>query len=226
MLKKFNSLFFRIAISILSLAFVYYSVRGEIVEGFAHLKNVLITPLLVALVMNFLSLAVVAIRINKILLIKKIHLSFSRLYYLWTVSLFFNLFLPSAVGGDIAKAYYIYKDTKKKVVSVTCVLLDRFFGLLATVLIGVIAYFFARHEIDDPRITGVFVAIVIFMMAMLLFLTSRRFSQTAKTLIIQVTPYRFKSKLSQLFEALEAFTHRRKDFLLAFVLSIVAQLAF
>lgn len=226
MLKKFNSFFFRIVISVLSLAFVYYSVRGEIVEGFSHLKNVLIFPLLVALIINFLSLAVVTIRINKILSIQKIYLSFSRLYYLWIVSLFFNLFLPSAVGGDIAKAYYIYKDSGKKMASVTSVLIDRFFGLMATISVGFFAFFLGREHIDDPRIGQVLFWMSGFALVGSLFFVSRRFSKPVKSFFLKLVPRRFHEKLHKLFEALELYRRRRIDFGLVYFYSLIAQAMF
>ena len=222
MLKKFNGFFFRIAISVLSLTFVYYSVRGEIVEGFSHLKNVLIFPLLVALIINFLSLAVVTIRINKILSIQKIYLSFSRLYYLWIVSLFFNLFLPSAVGGDIAKAYYIYKDSGKKMASVTSVLIDRFFGLMATISVGFFAFFLGREHIDDPRIGQVLFWMSGFALVGGLFFVSKRFSKPVKSFFLKLVPKRFHEKLHKLFDALELYRQRRLDFGTVYFYSLIA----
>ncbi|MBI4395205.1 MAG: flippase-like domain-containing protein [Candidatus Omnitrophica bacterium] len=226
MLKKFNSLFLRVAISILSLAFVYYSVRGEVVEGFSHLKNALILPLLIALLLNFISLAVVTFRISKILSIQHLHLSFSRLYYLWVISLFFNLFLPSAIGGDIAKAYYIYKDTGKKMASAISILIDRFFGLMATVSIGFLAFLIGRRHIEDPRIGQTLLWMGGLVLVGILFFVSRRFSKRIRFLLLGLSPRRFHEKLQKLFEAFDLYRRRRKDFGVVYLYSILAQVLF
>src|SRR3989338_1054307 len=175
MLKKIRTIFLRVAVSALSLGVVVYMARGEFTEGFSRLVDLKWTPLLIALAINFASLLVVTFRIQIVLAMQKIHIRFARLYYLWTISLFFNLFLPSAVGGDIAKAYYIAKDSGKKLASVTSVLIDRFFGLMATISIGFVAYFFSKHHIDDPKIGQLLCWVAGAVLIIMLLLVSRRF---------------------------------------------------
>ncbi|MBI3999709.1 MAG: flippase-like domain-containing protein, partial [Candidatus Omnitrophica bacterium] len=212
MLKKLRAHFLRLAVSILSLAFVFYTVRGEIVEAVSHLRAVVFFPILIAVALNFISLIVVTLRLRTILSIQEIHLSFSRLYYLWTISLFFNLFLPSAVGGDIAKAYYIYKDSNKKMASVTSVLFDRFIGLMATISIGFLAYLVGREHIDDPKIGRLLFWTAGIVLVGVLFIMSHRFSKPAKSLLLGVTPKRFQERLCKLFESLDLYRNRRIDF--------------
>ena len=161
-----------------------------------------------------------------ILVVQGIKLSFWRRYYLWLISLFFNMFLPSAVGGDIAKAYYIYKDTGKKMASVTCVLLDRFFGLMSIVFIAFVAFIFARDQISDPRIGEFIWAVTLIILFGTLFVTSRRFSRPAKALIIKLAPSKFKEEFQKLFDALELYRTRRGQFFVIFGMSISAQILF
>ena len=226
MLKKLKTVFFRVAISILSLVALYFSVRGEIIEGLNHLRSLHVRPLLIALVLNFISLAVVTARIGTILSIQQVHLSFWRRYYLWLISLFFNLFLPSAVGGDIAKAYYIAKDSGKKMASVTSVLLDRFFGMMATISIAFFAYFLARDHIDDPKIGKLLFWVAGIVIVGTLFLMSRRFSRPAKSLLMALMPKRFHERLNKWFEAFELYRHRHLSFFVSYFFSLLAQALF
>lgn len=226
MLKKFKTLLLRVTVSVLSLVFVFYSVRGEVTQGLSHFTHINITPFLIALAINFLSLGVVTFRIDMILAIQRIHLSFKRLYYLWVISLFFNLFLPSAVGGDIAKAYYIYKDSGKKMASITSVLMDRFFGLMATISIGFFTFLLAHRHIDDPRIGQLLFWVTGVVLVAVLFVMSHRFSKPARAFLLKAVPRRFHERLSKLFEALDLYRNRRVDFCLAYVYSLVAQAMF
>ena len=226
MLRQLRNLFLRFVVSTLSLVLLFYTVRGELVEGLRHLTNVRFFPLLVALVINFVSLGVVTFRLGTILSVQKIHLSFSRLYYLWTISLFFNLFLPSAVGGDIAKAYYIYKDSDKKMGSVTSVLIDRFFGMMATISIGYFAYLFAHDQINDPKIGQILFWAVTVALIGVFFIMSQRFSKSAKLLLLKFSPDRFKGQLHRLFEALELYRGRREKFFVLYFYSLLAQALF
>lgn len=226
MLKKLKTFFIRVLISILSLVFVFYSVRGELKEGLSRLTNIEALPLLIAIAINFLSLAVVTFRIERILSIQKIHLSFKRLYYLWNISLFFNLFLPSAVGGDIAKAYYIAKDSGRKMASITSVLLDRFFGLMATISIGFFTFMWARKHIDDPRIGQLLFWVTGIVLIGVLFLMSHRFSKPLRSFLLKFSPKRFHEKLHKLFEAMDLYRKRPVDFCISYAYSLLAQAMF
>lgn len=223
MAKKFRTVFLRVAVSILSLVFVFYTVRGEVAEAISHLTDINLLFLLIAVILNFISLIVVTLRIGMILSIQQINLPFFRLYYLWVIGLFFNLFLPSAVGGDIAKAYYIYKDSGKKMASVTAVLFDRFFGLVATISIGFFAFLFGREHINDPKFGQLLFGVVGIVLIGVLFMTSRRFSKPFKSLLLALSPARFHARLLRFFEALELYQSRRMDFCIIYLYSLAAQ---
>ena len=226
MFKKVKNIVIRISVSVLSLALMFYMVKGEILEALTHIRNIDLVLLVIAVIINFLSLIIVTYRIRTILLIQKIKLGFARLYYLWVISLFFNLFLPSAVGGDIAKAYYIAKDSGKKFASITSVLLDRFFGLIATISIGSFAYLLGRDHIDDPKIGQVILWAAAVVIIGLLFLLSRRFSKPVKSLLLKISPSKMRELLVRLFEAFDLYRNRRADFFVLFLHSLAAQTVF
>ena len=226
MLKKIRNLVLRIGISALSLAFVFYSVRGEVVEGFSHLRNLDLWFLTIAVLLNFISLIPVTLRLERILSIQKIHLPFWRQYYLWTISLFFNLFLPSAVGGDIAKAYYISKDSGKKMASITSVLVDRFFGLMAVISIGMLAFLLGHQHIDDPKVGQALFWSAGIVLVSVLVVMSRRFSKPAQAFILSLAPKRFHERLHRFFQALELYRKKRTDFVVVFAYSLFAQTLF
>jgi len=142
------------------------------------------------------------------------------------ISLFFNLFLPSAVGGDIAKAYYIYKDSGKKMASVTSVLFDRFFGLMATISIGFSTFLLAHQHIDNPKIGQLLFCVTGVVLVIVLFVMSHRFSKPARSLLLGIFPKRFHEQFNKLFEALDLYRERRIDFCLAYFYSLVAQAMF
>jgi uncharacterized protein (TIRG00374 family) len=61
---------------------------------------------------------------------------FLRLYFLGT---FFNTFLPTTIGGDVVKTYYLARDTHLLARSTTSVFMDRNVGLGSLLLVGCIA---------------------------------------------------------------------------------------
>ena len=57
------------------------------------------------------------------------------------VGMFFNLFLPTGVGGDVFKIHFLSREERRRIAAVMAVLGDRFFGLAAMVLIGAVFVF-------------------------------------------------------------------------------------
>jgi len=52
------------------------------------------------------------------------------------VGMYFNLFLPTSIGGDLLKVLFLSREDKKRLKATYSVLADRVFGLLAMFLLG------------------------------------------------------------------------------------------
>src|SRR3989338_8475199 len=109
---------------------------------------------------------------------------------------------------------------------VKLVLVDRFFGLMATISIGFVAFLLGREHIDDPRVGQILFWMSGFVLAVGLFFVSRRFSKPVKSFLLKLAPKRFHEKLHKLFEALELYRRRRMDFGLIYFYSLIAQVLF
>lgn len=68
-------------------------------------------------------------------------------YYL--VGLFGNLFLPSAIGGDLIKIYGLCKGSNQKAKVVASVLLDRLSGFASIVIVAVTAFVLGFRYIQN-----------------------------------------------------------------------------
>ena len=75
-----------------------------------------------------------------------------KLYFLgW----FYNNFMPSSVGGDLVRAWYITKHTNKRFEAVLSVFADRAIGLLSTLIIAAFFYsLFLAGQGEKIRITA------------------------------------------------------------------------
>ncbi len=58
-------------------------------------------------------------------------------YYL--IGMYFNMFLPTAVGGDVMRAWYLDGGAGRKLASLAAVLLDRINGLVVLILMACVA---------------------------------------------------------------------------------------
>ncbi|UCD52069.1 MAG: flippase-like domain-containing protein [Phycisphaerales bacterium] len=100
---------------------------------------------------------IIALRWWLLLRAQAIHIRVSAAVRLFFVGLFFNNLMPSSVGGDLVKAWYVTKHTERRVEGVLSVFVDRFIGLMGMLLMAVVAYFlFLRGQLvgSDGGETG------------------------------------------------------------------------
>jgi glycosyltransferase 2 family protein len=83
---------------------------------------------------------VIAFRWWLLLRAQSIHIDVLATFRLHFLGLFYNNIMPSSVGGDLLKAWYVTKHTDKRVEGALSVLVDRLVGLCGMVLMAVGAY--------------------------------------------------------------------------------------
>src|SRR3990167_848717 len=66
--------------------------------------------------------------------------------------LFGNLFLPTAIGGDIIKAVGLCRNSNQKPRVVASILLDRLSGFASMAIVAVTAFLFGRRYINDDAL--------------------------------------------------------------------------
>lgn len=94
-------------------------------------------PLLgLALLLSIASVASKAWRWGVVMRWRGIHLTQTYLLFSYFISMFFNNFLPSGMGGDVVRAYEAARDTGRGAESVTAVLIERGSGMLAVFAAG------------------------------------------------------------------------------------------
>jgi uncharacterized membrane protein YbhN (UPF0104 family) len=69
------------------------------------------------------------------------------------VGMYFNLFLPTSVGGDVLKIHFLSRDCGRRLMAAWSVVGDRVFGLLAMVLLGAGAAFLSPDILPRHFVT-------------------------------------------------------------------------
>ncbi|MEI7772011.1 MAG: lysylphosphatidylglycerol synthase transmembrane domain-containing protein [Chloroflexales bacterium] len=79
------------------------------------------------------------------------------------VGAFFNMFLPSSVGGDVMKMVLIAPDVSRREVAVSSVLMDRVIGLAVTIGVGLLAVLLLPSVWGEPAVIATLtLAVVVF----------------------------------------------------------------
>jgi hypothetical protein len=92
--------------------------------------------LLAGLAVFPITLVITTIRWHELLKPLGIQLTLARTFVLNMVGMFYNTIGLGSTGGDVAKMYYVAKQTHHGTRAVMSVLIDRLIGLLALILLG------------------------------------------------------------------------------------------
>jgi len=217
----------RFVISFAAIGLIIYFMRGKIHEAVAILRHEVVWGWFVAVIVGyFIGLAIIAVRLQCVFRVQDIRMTFHECYHLGFVGLFYNLMLPSAVGGDVAKVVYAYKHSGKKIESATSVFLDRLLGFLATILMAVIGLMYFSKEAQNGYINySVYgaLAVIVFVGA---FFASRRFARLFKGLVHFLPGKKWKLQLAEVYHAIYGYRHHQGPVLVAILLSFAGQAVF
>ena len=145
-LKKHLSLVLRLGIAVLACWIIFKDLNfAQLGETFKHLNGFVF---LAAILIFVLGQFMIGFRWWVFLKAQKIAIPFFMAVKLIFLGNFFTNFMPSAVGGDLVRAWYISRHTHKKLQAALGVLADRVMGLGATFILAFSSYllFMRGHE--------------------------------------------------------------------------------
>lgn len=163
------------------------------------------------------------IRWQRLLLAEGIRLPFWRLTLVYFEGAFFNLFLPTLVGGDIVRGYAIYKITRGHDASIASILVDRLSGFAAMIALALGALALAYGRIRDPQVAVMILAVAAAFGLTIAVLLHDRVKERASGLLRLVGLARFQAKLQGLVDALHRYRGHHWALWQAVLLSTVLQ---
>ena len=113
--------------------------KTDLREIFLALRSANLPLLMAALVVYFASYYIRAYRWRILLNAQKVDSSIPFLYQSYMVGIFFSNFLPSIVGGDVVRAYDVWRLGMSKSSALATVVVDRLLGLFGLILFAVSA---------------------------------------------------------------------------------------
>ena len=102
-----------------------------------------------------------------LLLSDQINIPLSKLVVSYVIGSFFNVFLPSTIGGDSYRIYDIMRQSGQGVRTAASVFADRLSGFIALTFLSLIASFFVAIKIDQPLLAVVPVVVLAGLLLML-----------------------------------------------------------
>ncbi len=148
-LKKKLFLILRIVISFALIGYIFYriSAEHELSQLLQYWADMSYGWLAGSFFILFALLAIGSVRWGMLLAARGVRLSRSSVFMYYLVGMFFNNFLPSTVGGDVVKAYYLSRATGKGAVAFISVLLDRLMGMGGLCVVATAACLFGGRTL-------------------------------------------------------------------------------
>ncbi len=227
MTKNIRDTLLRLFVSFGAIGAIVYFMRDKIGESMSILQHEVIWLLFfLGAFIYFTGIILQSIRLLYIFKTHEIHLKFREAIYLSFLGLFFNLFFPSAVGGDIAKAFFASKFTGKKLESASAVLQDRLVGFVTMITLAILAVMFAGKQLDNPQINKLILVFLAVMIFTVVFLFSKRVARRFKFMHVFIPSESIRGKLNDLYHSIYGFKRHPMILVTTLALSAVAQLCF
>lgn len=227
MKNSIRSLVLRVGVSLVAIGLILWSQKQHLAESVSVLRHEVSWHLFFAGVATYLvALAVITVRLKYVFRVQEILLSFRETFYLTFVGLFFNLFLPSAVGGDIAKVYYAYKHSRKKIEAMTSVIWDRLMGFATLMIMAIAALWFFSKEIDNQRIDYLVYAFLFIFLSVTVFFLSKRVARRFKFIHNLIPSEKWRAHLADIYHSLYNLKKHKTMLLFTFALSFLGQAFF
>ena len=204
----------RVAVSVAALAYVISHARLH--DIWQVLANTAVIYVLIAMVIDQLTNFISSKAWHSLASSLGLKATFTRLLHLFYVGKFFNVFLPTTIGGDVVRALHLTKDSKKGAKAVASIMMSRLVGLAAMVTIFVIGIML-RPDIVESR---VLLAVAVVLLAFTLFtliLFSKVIIHLFEPLLRRLTYLKLNHRILKLHEAIRAYRHHHGALAKAYV---------
>ena len=140
------------------------------------------------------------------------------------IGYFFNLFLPSGIGGDFFRSYYLAKrEDRGMSTTVTTTILERSAGLCALLIIGTSFAALQDISVEGVRLFYVFLIMILLYLLGILALFHSWMHRRISSFLIKRNLEHSEDKMELVYQGLNALRCNKGSILKALVLSLVIQ---
>ena len=225
MRKRIISICVRAFVSLALIAILLYIMRGNYAQIWDAVKSTNLFFLFLALAAFLTALVIASIRLKLIVDAQNsVAITIAEAVSLTLIGYFFNNFLPTSIGGDVTKAYYLSRKNSLKLNSYTSVFVDRAIGLVTMIFMAAVALLFAQGQIVDKSVRYIIYGITVCAIVAICFLANKKFAKKFSPLFIIVRPV--EEKLRKIYNAIHHYKNHTNLMIKSLVISVVSQIFF
>ena len=129
-MKKWLLHILRIVISVGLLVYLIYI--ADISQIILAMRNLTLTSIMLSMLCFLGTIFFLSLRWQLLTQAYGLKVNYLKLVIFYFIGFFFNNFLPTSIGGDLGRAYYLAQKSGDRSASIGTVFLERMIGLLAT----------------------------------------------------------------------------------------------
>ncbi|MDA2933734.1 flippase-like domain-containing protein [Acidobacteria bacterium AH-259-D05] len=180
--------------------------------------------ILMASLVQMMGMLLSVIRWRTILRNFDIHSEFLPLTKITFIGYFFNLFLPSGIGGDFFRAYYLAKREKREISStLTTTFLERSAGLCALLVIGTFFAAFQDIRVEGFRLFYVFLIVISLYLLANVALFHSWMHRKISSFLARKNLQQMQAKMELIYQGLNTLRGNKRSIVTALGISLVVQ---
>lgn len=212
-------------ISFLFIVILLYIMRGKYGQIIDVLKKTDLAIFAAGYLVFLLALAIAAFRLKLIIQAHgDVGITYREVLSLTIIGYFFNNFLPTSIGGDVVKAYYLSRKTRTGTESVALIFIDRAIGLFTMIFMAFAALFLVKSDIIEQNAKYMIYAIAAASVLVVTFMANRNFARRFSFLLALVRP--IEKKLILVYEAAHKFKDRKSLLVKSLAMSVFSQFVY
>lgn len=202
------SIFLRVGITVILLIYLFKQVDHE--NLFEIISHARIGWVIAAFLIFFSAYVAAVARWEMLIRAINIRIPLSRLIVSFAGGNFFNLFLPSTIGGDLVRSIDLARHTKKPREVVATVLLDRLSGYVGLAALMILALCFGWRLIEDPSVFIAAALIIALLVVILMVLFNQFVYSWLNRLLAAPNAGKVRESIKKLHEELHIFRGHKK----------------
>ncbi len=226
-MKKKIFTFIRIFISLALLTFLIYRNRDNFENILNTLKNLDAGLLIAAAILYFIGISFIVFRWGILLKAHGYHISRPFLWQSAFIGWFYNMLLPTGMGGDFYRVYDLHKNKNVPInENISAVAMERIIGTITGIILLIISFFLGMFEYLSKSTIIALLSMLGLIAGFLMVLFFPRFFRIDVILRKIRFLSRIRPRLREFHEILVSYRHRLKFIFTSFFCSLAMQTIF
>lgn len=222
-LKSILSVLLRIGVSVVLLVLLFKFNKIDVHALIRDIKGADKLFLFIGFAIYFLVYLFGFFRWRMLLKAAGFDISLKRLVSSFSSGVFFSIFLPSTIGGDLVRAVDLAGHTKKAKEVIATVFLDRFSGYIGLVLVIIPSLLLGRNLVLDKVVFTSVSVIVILLVVILLILFNNSIYSGISRFLTAPNAGKIRETIKDMHREIHIFRNHKKMILLNLAVSFLIQ---